>query len=108
MKLDGANSTDTMSTTSTTPSATARSNKRLSIHLPTNKNEVYDLFSLSKTNQIMQGHSPTTEEAPAPQTTKDNGKKKKGKKKKKTKPPSPGSRIVAVHHRILRKICNTH
>ena len=31
---------------------------RLSIHLPKSKKEVYDLFNLSRTNQILRGRSP--------------------------------------------------
>ena len=34
------------------------SKNRLSIHLPKSKKEVYDLFNLSRTNQILRGRSP--------------------------------------------------
>ncbi len=54
-----------------------RSRSRLSIHLPSNRDEVYSLFNLSRTNQILQGHSPT---APNPRQRKG----KKGKKRAST------------------------
>ena len=46
------------SASTTTEANTAPAKHRLSIHLPKSKREVYDLFNLSRTNQILRGHSP--------------------------------------------------
>ena len=45
-------------TTTTTEANNVPARHRLSIHLPKSKREVYDLFNLSRTNQILRGHSP--------------------------------------------------
>ena len=49
---------DSNSTTTTEANAAPARHRGLSIHLPKSKREVYDLFNLSRTNQILRGHSP--------------------------------------------------
>jgi hypothetical protein len=40
--------------------------KKISIRMPSSKKEIFDMFTLSRTNQILQGHSPTTVDSLSP------------------------------------------
>ena len=83
--------------------------QRLSIHLPKSKREVYDLFNLSRTNEILRGHSPAISptlpggvKMKKKKRKRDDG-KRKAKKGRRQKPPSPESRDS-----IPRSMRNVH